>query len=169
MHKIHYQGRYLILKETAGWEFVSRQSRSDVVIIVAVTADNKLLLVEQQRIPVAASTIELPAGLVGDLPGQVDESLELAAHRELLEETGYQAQSLSLLHSGPTSAGLCDEQVFIFKAHQLQRIDDGGGDDSEDITVHAVDIEQLPQWLKQQQSDGKLLDPKIYAALYWLQ
>lgn len=168
MTTTHYQGRYLLLQEINGWEYVSRRNRSDVVIIVAVTPDNKLLLVEQYRTPIAAHTIELPAGLVGDLAAQEDESLEQAAHRELLEETGYQAQSLSLLHRGPTSAGLTDEQVVIFLAHDLKRIDDGGGDDSEDITVHAIDLEQLPDWLDDQQQQGKPLDPKIYAALYWL-
>ncbi len=168
MNKTHYQGRYLILKETDGWEYVSRRGRSDVVIIVAVTPDNKLLMVEQYRIPVASFTIELPAGLVGDVAGQSDESLQQAAHRELLEETGYQADSLSLLHRGPTSAGLCDEQVVIFQAHGLQRIDAGGGDDSEDITVHSISLDQLHSWLQSQLKAGKLLDPKIYAALYWL-
>ncbi len=168
MKKTHYQGRYLILNETDGWEYVSRRGRSDVVIIVAVTPDNKLLLVEQYRIPVTAFTIELPAGLVGDQAGQSDESLEQAADRELLEETGFQAESLSLLHRGPTSAGLCDEQMVIFHAHNLQRIHAGGGDDSEDITVHAIDLDQLPAWLNAQSQAGKLLDPKIYAALYWV-
>ncbi len=168
MTETHYQGRYLLLQETNGWEYVRRRNRSDVVIIVAVTDDNKLLLVEQYRIPVAVRTIELPAGLVGDLLEQEDESLQQAAHRELLEETGYQAQSLSLLHRGPTSAGLTDEQVVIFRAHNLEQIDEGGGDDSEDITVHKVDLKQLPKWLDHQQKAGKALDPKIYAALYWL-
>ncbi len=168
MTEIHYRGRYLILQETDGWEFVSRRNRSDVVIIVATTDDHKLLMVEQQRTPVDARTIELPAGLVGDVPGETDESLEQAAHRELLEETGYQAQRLSLLHRGPTSAGLTDEQVVMFRAHGLRRIDAGGGDASEDITVHAIPIAALPGWLDQQQQTGKLLDPKIYAALYWL-
>ena len=51
--------------------------------IVAVTSDGRLLLVEQFRIPVGKNVIELPAGLVGDLPGQEEESLKLAAQREL--------------------------------------------------------------------------------------
>lgn len=169
MTETHYQGRYLRLLETDGWEFVSRRNRSDVVIIVAMTADHKLLLVEQFRTPVNARTIELPAGLVGDLPGQADEPLENAARRELLEETGYQAESLSLLHRGPTSAGLTDEQVVIFRADGLTRIDAGGGDASEDITVHAIELAALPAWLERQQHQGRLLDPKVYAALYWLE
>lgn len=169
MTHIHYQGRFLVMQETDGWEFVSRQNRSDVVIIVAVTPDNKLLLVEQYRIPVAANTIELPAGLVGDIPEQTNEPLEIAARRELLEETGYIAEQLKLLHQGPTSAGLTDEKVNLFLASQLQQVGPGGGDASENITVHKIDLDQVPAWLNNQHQAGKLLDPKIYAALYWLQ
>ena len=42
--------------------------------IAAVTEDQKLLLVEQYRIPVHARTIELPAGIIGDEPDSSDES-----------------------------------------------------------------------------------------------
>jgi NAD+ synthase (glutamine-hydrolysing) len=49
---------------------------------------------------VGQRVIEMPAGLVGDEPGQEEESFESAARRELLEETGYEAASLEPLFAG---------------------------------------------------------------------
>lgn len=168
MDKLHYAGDWITLRERDGWEYASRRHRSDVVIVIAVTAQRELLMVEQYRIPVQASTIELPAGLVGDITAHSDESLQQAAMRELEEETGYRAQSLQLVLSGPTSAGLTDEQVHMFRAHGCQQTGAGGGDASENIKVHKVPLTELPQWLHDRQKQGQQLDPKIFAALYWL-
>ena len=63
-----------------------------MVAIIAVTDEDKLLLVEQHRPPVNQTVLELPAGLVGDLSDHPMEDLEQAAQRELLEETGYRAK-----------------------------------------------------------------------------
>lgn len=169
MDKLHYEGNWITLRERDGWEYASRRQRADVVIIIALTAQQELLLVEQYRIPIQASTIELPAGLVGDIAGHSDETLQQAAMRELEEETGYRARSLQLLLSGPTSAGLTDEQVHMFRAHDCVQTGAGGGDASEDITVHKIALPRLSDWLHASQQQGRQLDPKIFAALYWLQ
>jgi ADP-ribose pyrophosphatase len=51
----------------------------------------------------------------------------------------------------------------------LKKIGPGGGDSSEDITVHLVPLDEVDQWLAQRQIDGTPVDPKIFSALYWLQ
>jgi len=165
---IHYRGRYLNLVERAGWEYSSRSNASAVVVIVAVTPDDRLLLVEQYRRPVDSRVIELPAGLVGD---HVDpnETLLEAARRELIEETGHAAGSLAFIMDCPSSAGMTDEIVSFIRAGELERVGPGGGDDSEDIVVHAVPLADVDRWLEERQRDGTPLDPKIFAALYWLQ
>lgn len=164
--KTHYTGRYLSLVERDGWEYATRNTRA-VVVIVAWRDDDHLLLVEQYRTPIAQSVVELPAGLVGDQPGQDQESLLEAARRELLEETGYCAGRLVERMRCPTSAGLSDEIVAFIEASSLSRTGPGGGDDSEDIVVHAVRADDIDAWLLHQQQAGKQIDPKIYAALYW--
>jgi ADP-ribose pyrophosphatase len=60
-------------------------------LIIGVNTEQKVLLVQQYRIPVHARTIELPAGIIGDEPSCPNESSDAAALRELLEETGYAA------------------------------------------------------------------------------
>jgi len=56
-------GKYLRLISRKGWEFVERANINAVVAILAVTSENKIILVEQFRHPIQARVIELPAGL----------------------------------------------------------------------------------------------------------
>jgi len=162
-----YQGRYLRLLDTGGWEYASRSNATGVVVIVAVTLQDELVLVEQFRIPVNSSVIELPAGLVGDLQDQNESVLE-AAQRELQEETGYQAGHMDVLMTCPSSAGMSDEMVTFILARDLKKVSAGGGDHSENITVHLVPRTEVSDWIAARQADGTPADPKIFSALYWL-
>ncbi len=163
----HYAGRYLNLLERDGWEFASRSNASAVVVLVPVTDQGEIVLVEQFRKPVENNVIELPAGLVGDHEDQ-DESIIKAAQRELFEETGFEAAQLDLLMECPGSAGMSDEILSFVLASGLHRVGPGGGDDSEDIQVHIIPLNEVDHWLEERQAAGTLLDPKIYSALYWL-
>lgn len=163
-----YRGRYLSLLERDGWEFASRCNATGVVVLIAVTDAGELVLVEQYRKPVEASVVELPAGLVGDL-ADPDEPLLDAAQRELEEETGYVAAQMEILMACPSSAGMSDEVITFVLATGLRRVGPGGGDDSEEIEVTAVALEQVDAWLVAQAAAGKPVDPKVFTALYWLQ
>ncbi len=134
------QGRHLRLVRRDRWEFVQRTAASGVVIVVAMTPEGNVLFVEQYRAPVDARVIEFPAGLAGDLPGAEDEPLEEAAMRELLEETGYRAERVLRVFVGSSSAGLTDETTTFFLAEDLRKVAPGGGDDSEEITMHEVPL-----------------------------
>jgi len=163
-----YRGRYLSLLERDGWEFASRCNATGVVVLIAVTDAGELVLVEQYRKPVEASVVELPAGLVGDL-ADPDEPLLDAAQRELEEETGYMAAQMEILMACPSSAGMSDEVITFVLATGLRRVGPGGGDDSEEIEVTAVALDQVDAWLVAQAAAGKPVDPKVFTALYWLQ
>lgn len=163
----HYRGRYLSLIERDHWEFVTRPNAHAVVVLVAVTPDDEIVLVEQFRKPVDSRVIELPAGLVGDLHGPDEDVLE-AAGRELTEETGFEAASLELLMECPTSSGMTDEMISFVLADGLRRVGPGGGDHSEDIETHVVPLSGVDAWLEARRMEGTPLDPKIFTALYWL-
>ncbi|HUV39721.1 MAG TPA: NUDIX hydrolase, partial [Planctomycetota bacterium] len=79
------EGQHLRLVDQGGWEHVERIGVSGIVALVAVTASDEIVLVEQYRPALDRRVIELPAGLVGDRPGEEHEDLETAARRELLE------------------------------------------------------------------------------------
>jgi ADP-ribose pyrophosphatase len=164
--RVVVQGRYITMVDDQGWEYVTRQGVTGIVVLVPLTPAREVVLVEQYRPPVRQRVIELPAGLVGDVTGQESESLAAAAHRELVEETGFEARELVELASGPIAVGVSDEVVTFFEARGLTRVGDGGGDHTEDIAVHVVPLATLDAFLAAKRAEGLAVDPKIFAGLY---
>ncbi len=165
--EILYSGSFLRLVRQGTWEYVERPGTTGIVGIVPVTDAGELVLVEQFRVPCAAPVVELPAGLVGDKESQAGESLEDAARRELEEETGFRAARLEPLTEGPNAAGSSASLMTLFLATGLERVGPGGGDADEDITVHVVPMRGIAEWLEARRREGRLLDPKIYAGLWF--
>jgi len=162
------EGRFLRLVKSGRWELVERRNASGVVAIVAVTTDRRLVLIAQHRAPVDRIVVELPAGLVGDDPGQGDEAAQSAAQRELLEETGYAAPRWTLLTTGPSSAGLTSEVVALWHADGAEQVEAGGGVDGERIAVHAIPLADVPAFLRAQATGGALIDHKVWAGLWFI-
>ncbi|GAA5495689.1 hypothetical protein Rhal01_01868 [Rubritalea halochordaticola] len=160
-----HEGKYLGLYIRGNWEFARRPNADCCVGILPITDQGELVLVEQFRIPVQKSVIEIPAGLVGDEPEFSGESLAESAGRELLEETGYRAGAITHLMASPTSAGMTPEVTHLFAATKLTKEHEGGGVAGEDIKVHLVPVETLPAFLNDQLEKGLLIDFKIHAAL----
>lgn len=160
-------GQYLRLVRCGTWEYAERANATGAVIVVAVTPDDRILFVEQQRVPIRCATIEMPAGLVGDVDGE--DSIEAAAARELEEETGWRAARVELLMTGPSSAGMSTEMIAFARATGLTRVGPGGGDDSEDIVVHEIPRSEAAAWLHGKAAEGYSIDPKLYAGLYFVE
>jgi ADP-ribose pyrophosphatase len=161
-------GRWLRLMRRGRWEYAERTNPGGGVIIIALTADDRVLFVEQWREAVHSKTIEMPAGLVGDLAASPDESAVAAAEREILEETGYRAGRIEFLMSGPSSAGMSNEMIAFVRAYDLVRENAGGGDGTEDIILHEVPRSEAPAWLLAKMREGYSIDPKLFAGLYFL-
>ena len=162
-------GKWLRLKCRGRWEYAERTNPGGGVMIIAVTPDDRVLFVEQFRPALECMTIEMPAGLVGDVATSADESAVDAAHRELIEETGWRAARIEFLMAGPTSAGMSNEILAFVRAHELTRAHAGGGDETEDITVHEVPRAGAALWLVEKIRAGYSIDPKIFAGLYLLE
>lgn len=160
------EGKYLRLVKRGHWEYAERTNAGSAVIVIAVTPERNLLFVEQFRIPMGAPTIEMPAGLVGDLDEA--DTMEEAARRELLEETGWRADEVKVLMVGPTSSGMSNELIAFVRARGLTRVNAGGGDATEDITVHEVPVDEAPRWLAGKMAAGYSMDPKLWAGLWLL-
>lgn len=160
-----FTSRWLILQQHGHWEFVRRPHANAAVGILAITDDQKVILIEQFRIPVQCPVIEIPAGLVGDEPEFADESLADTAVRELKEETGYAATAIRHLIASPTSAGMTSEITHLFLATGLKQEHSGGGVAGESIIVHLIPLAHLRTWLAEQEQQGKAIDFKIHAAL----
>ena len=113
---IVWQGRFITVKTQGTWEYVSRARSIEAAVILAVD-DGHVLLVEQYRVPLGAICIELPAGLVGD--ETEGEAIEIAAGRELEEETGYRAGRLETIGRFASSPGMVSETFTLIRAHDL--------------------------------------------------
>lgn len=164
-----YEGRWLSLRKRGRWEYAERTNPGGAVIIVAVTPQDKVLFVEQYRVSILRNTIEMPAGLVGDLPDQADEGVLLAAQRELEEETGYRCQRVEFIHEGPSSSGMSTEMISFVRAWDLEKVGPGGGDDTENIVVHEVPRSEAGAWLFARARDGYSIDPKLFAGLWFIE
>ena len=162
-----YEGRYQRMVVRGTWEYSERTHPGGLAaIVIAVTPEDKVLFVEQFRIPLQARTIEMPAGLVGDVDS--GESIEQSAIRELEEETGWTAEHAQVLMIGPTSSGASSEKIAFVRATGLRKVGAGGGDPSEDITVHEVPRSAAAAWLAGKLGQGYELDAKLWAGLWMI-
>ena len=163
------QGRWLSLRKRGRWEYAERNNPGGAVIVIALTPDDRVLFVEQYRVAIQARTIEMPAGLIGDLQGQEDEGMLVAARRELEEETGWRCGRMTFLHQGPSSAGMSTEMIAYVRAFELVRVGVGGGDATENIVVHEVPRHEAGAWLFARAAEGYSIDPKLFAGLWLLE
>ncbi len=161
-------GRFLRLMRRGRWEYVDRTNSYGAAVLVAVTDDDHVILVEQDRPALGTRVIGLPAGLAGDIAGEEDEHISLAARRELVEETGYDAAQLTELTTCAASPGMSSELQTFFLATQLTKVGEGGGDDTEDIQVHRVPLNRAIGWLEDRKAaDGVQVSTNVYAGLFF--
>ncbi|MDE6845482.1 MAG: NUDIX hydrolase [Lachnospiraceae bacterium] len=137
----------------AKWDYIKHKGAAAVV---AVKEDGKLLMVRQYRNALDRETLEIPAGGLND----VDEPTDIAAARELEEETGYTAGKLELLLSLRTTVAFCDEKIDVYVATDLKRSKQHL-DEDEYLDVESHDVEELMQMIY----DCKIQDGKTVSAI----
>ena len=127
-------------------------------MILAVDA-GEVILVEQYRVPLGKFCLELPAGLVGDdISG---EASEIAAQRELEEETGYRADHWRVVGEFYSSPGMVSESFSLLIATGLTKIGEGGGVDGEDIAVHRVPLDGIEDFIATKRAEGCGIDVRV--------
>ena len=144
------------------WEAVERLNCSGIVTIVPVSSGGDVLMVRQFRPVLGRCVVEFPAGL-----NDRDESLHDAARRELIEETGYDAEEFIFLTDGPVSSGLSTEVLSVFLA---KNISPATGemkrkyppDESEEIEVIRTPLTAMYDRLRNFRDNGDFIDLKIY-------
>jgi ADP-ribose pyrophosphatase len=160
--EVVWQGRFITTKKRGQWEYVSRARGIKAAVILAVD-DGHVLLVEQYRVPLGRICLELPAGLIGD--EEAGEAIELAAARELEEETGYRPARIEIIGEFYSSPGMVSESFYMVRAHDLTRVSDGGGVEGENITVHRVALDQLEAFIADKRAGGMAMDVKLLMLL----
>ena len=163
--QIRWQGKFITARTRGKWEYVTRARGIRAAVILAIDADDHVLLVEQFRVPLGKACLELPAGLIGDDDGSPDEDPAEAAARELEEETGYRAARIEVIGEFYSSPGMVSESFTLLRAHGLTQVGAGGGTESEDITVHRIALSALPQFVESARARGLGIDVRLLMLL----
>jgi ADP-ribose pyrophosphatase len=156
--EVMWAGKFVRAVRRGKWEYASRTNDISAVVILAEFA-GKVILVDQPRVPLGQRCLELPAGLVGDTdPGA---TVEATAIKELEEEAGFTAERIERLGEFYASPGMLSEGFTLVRAHGVRKIGDGGGDENEDINVHLVAREDIPNFVEQKRAEGFGIDVKL--------
>ena len=128
---------------------------SDCVAIVAVDADDNVLLVNQFRHPVEKELLEIPAGGI-----DAEEDPVAAVRREMQEETGYLPRQVERLGGFYSSPGYCTEYLHLYLATDLTP-SQLHAEDTESIRLVRVPITEIPSLI----ASGSICDAKSVAGL----
>lgn len=158
---------YLNQIELENKQIVAREllHHQPAAAILAVTNEDKVLLVKQYRPAIVEEIYEIPAGILDYLETGTEEA-EAGALRELEEETGYRAKQIERLSSFYVTPGYLNEEIILFAASDLVKVENPlPQDDDEDVTVHEFSKSEVQKMLK----NGEIKDLKtLYALQIWL-
>ncbi|MCJ2181565.1 NUDIX hydrolase [Novosphingobium sp. 1949] len=163
--QIMWEGRFITAKTRGRWEFVGRARGIHAAVILAVDAEDHVILVDQYRVPLGTRCLELPAGLVGDETSNAGEDPAIAAARELEEETGYRAGTMEKIGTFFSSPGMVSESFTLFRARDLVKVGEGGGVDDEDILVHRIPLSGIAEAIAHFRAEGYAMDVKLLTLL----
>jgi ADP-ribose pyrophosphatase len=125
------------------------------VVILPVREDGQVILIQNDRAALSRAIYELPAGTL-----EPAEPPEVCAARELIEETGYRAATISHLGRFYTSPGMSDELMWSYVARGLDHVGQSLEED-ERVTVHPVPVERAFEMIEL----GELVDGKSILTL----
>lgn len=156
--QLMWEGKFIAACKRGRWEYVSRTEGMFAVVVLA-EHDGKVILIEQYRVPVGGYCLELPAGLVGDEDAHA--TLEDTAIKELEEETGFTAGRVEVLGEFHSSPGMVAESFTLVRAHEVRKVGEGGGTEHEDIIVHLVARQDIPDFVRKRREAGTAIDVKM--------
>lgn len=160
-----YRGRIATLRvddvRLPGGRIVRREivEHPGAAAVVALTEDREVVLVRQYRKAVERTLLEIPAGTLE--PGETPLS---CAHRELVEETGLQADTMTPLLTFVPSPGLLTEEITIFLATGLRPVRRQVQAEEEGLGVVRVRLDQVRELIAR----GEVQDSKTLIGLMWL-
>ncbi len=125
--------------------------------VIPMTSDNDVIMIRQYRHGTRDVTLEIPGGLVD--PG--DTPLD-AAHRELLEETGYRAGEMIPLGYVHPNPAIQNNRCYTFLARDVILAGEQDLDDKEDIEVLSYPLKDVPRLI----SDGAITHSLVVVAFY---
>ncbi len=124
----------------------------DWVNVIALTPDERVVLIRQYRVGTQKVVLEIPGGMVD--PG---EDAQTAAARELVEETGFTAREWQHLGSTAPNPAIQNNALHTFLALDAERTHDQRLEGSEVVTVETVPLGEVTELLKRGAIDHALV------------
>lgn len=125
--------------------------------ILAITEENKIILVKQYRKALEQMIIEIPAGKL-----EINENPEACAIRELKEETGYTASNINFIHKFYTSPGFANELIYLYEARNLIK-GEAKPDEDEFVEILELSLAEVDFLI----TSGQIVDAKTLVAVYY--
>jgi ADP-ribose pyrophosphatase len=166
-----FEGRYLTYRVDTVLDADGKRHTRQVVVhpgavAVVPVLGSDVLMVRQYRTPVGEILLELPAGTLDRMDDGSTEDPDVAAPRELGEETGYRAASWRRLGSFYTAPGFATELMYLYLATDLESIEGYAGPEPDE----RLDLRRIPiQNAVRMAEEGEIRDAKSIAGLFWLQ
>lgn len=125
---------------------------------VAITEDNKVLMVRQYRHAAAIVSLEIPGGVIDG-----DEKPEAAMRRELLEETGYEFNDIELLCTVYANPSTANNHTYCYLAKGGKKVQEQSLDEHEELIVEEYTIAEVKQLL----TDNKIAQALHCTSLFY--
>jgi len=109
---------------------------------VAITEDNKVLMVRQYRHAAGIVSLEIPGGVIDG-----DEAPEYAMQRELLEETGYLFEDIELISVVYANPSTANNHTYCYLAKGGKKVQEQDLDEHEEVVVEEYTIAEVKQLL----------------------
>ena len=170
--RVLHRGRYLTFRiDTVEFADGSRATREiaghpGAVSILALDDQDHVLLVRQWRVPAGQALLEIPAGTLDVADDGSIEDPDLAAPRELEEETGMRAGSWRLLARFYTAPGFTSELMHLYLATDLRPADGKRLDPDKDENLRLVRLPWRDALAAAER--GEIIDAKSLVGLLWL-
>jgi 8-oxo-dGTP pyrophosphatase MutT (NUDIX family) len=139
-------------------DFIVLQMR-EWVNVIAVTRQARIVIIEQYRHGTQEVGVEIPGGVVD--PG--DSELEQAARRELLEETGYEAEEFVCIGKVTANPAIQDNRCHTFVALGAHAVGEARLEAGEDIAVGEVGIDEVGELI----ASGRMSHALVIAGFWW--
>ena len=159
-----YTGNYLEINNVEVELPNGKTSNRDIIkhpvacAIIPFLDKETILLVEQFRKPLEKTILEIPAGKLDKNEDPLN-----CAYRELEEETGYKADSITYLGSIATAPGFCDEIIHLYKAENLS-LGTKCCDEDEFTSIKTFSLDEVKLMVK----SGEIIDTKTISILAYL-
>jgi ADP-ribose pyrophosphatase len=131
---------------------------ADWVNVIPLTPDNQVVMVRQYRHGTRQISLEVPGGLVNPRDTPMD-----TARKELLEETGYQAEEITLIGTAHPQPAVLNNRNLTFLATHVQKKAALNLDEGEDIDVVLIPLSEIPRLIR----EGEITNAMVILAFYW--